>query len=372
MLPQVSKTFQITDEHPIVEVAYYLSPSSIFVRKERYKHDHIRSKAQILNERHLKKNRSNVDLSDKAARRIRRAIEWLTASAKVQTVWSKKMNRSVKFRVNFITLTLAQPQGNWSDRQIKSRLLQPWLKRMAYHFGLSNYVWKAEPQKNGNIHFHIVSDKFIHYESIRWHWNQILLKHGLLDKFTNKHGHSNPNSTDVHSVRKVDNLASYLVKYFTKSENDRRSINGRQWGCSYSLSRANTCSIAFQPERAALLAKKVAFDNLAYASIETEPNQFNQRRLVGEIFYVDRGQWGKDITGELAQIYFEHLAQIRSGNDLFFAEKKRAKAEAKERRKQAVATARALFNSGIDEISSRPPDHYESKSPAVRQLDLFQ
>jgi len=372
MLPQVSKTFHNADEHPIVEVAYYLSPSSIFVRKERYSHDRVRSASQIRNEINLRKNRPSQDLSQKSARRMRRSIEWLVASAKVQTVWSKELQRSVKFRVNFITLTLAEPQKGWTDGMVKSRLLQPWLKRMAYHFNLFNYVWKAETQANGNIHFHIVSDKFIHYESIRWHWNQILHKNGCMDEFTRKHGHSDPNSTDVHSVRKVDNLAAYLCKYFTKNDTDRRNISGRQWGCSYSLSRSNSCAVAYQPDEAAYIAKKVAFDQLAYASIETEPNAFNQRRLVGEIFYIDQGQWGREISGELAQVYFEHLAQIRNGNDLFFAEKKRKAKELKESRKQAVATARALFNAGIDELSSNPPDHYKSKSPAARQLDLFQ
>lgn len=372
MLPQVSKTFAIHDEHPIVEIGYYLSPSSIFVRKERYKHDNARSAAQIRNERNLRINKSSVDLSEKSARRMRRAIEWLTASAKTQTVYSKQMERSIKFKVNFITLTLAEPQKGWTDKQIKSKILQPWLKRMAYHHNLFNYVWRAETQANGNIHFHIISDKFVHYESIRWHWNQILHKNGCLDRFTDKHGHSDPNSTDVHSIRKVDNIAAYLVKYFSKKADDRRDISGRQWGCSYSLSRANTCSIAFNPDENTNVSKDVAFDQLAYASIETPPNAFNQRRLVGEIFYIEKGQWGKIITGELSQCYHEHLAQIRNGNDLFFAEKKRKRAELKEMRKQAVATARALFNAGIDELSGSSGNYYKSKNPPIRQMDLFQ
>ena len=372
MLPEVAKSSYNTHEHPIVEVCYHISPSSIFVKKERYSHDHFRSAKQIRNEVHLKSNLPSDDLSLKSARRMRRSIEWLVASSPVQRIYSKELNRAVKFQINFITLTLAEPQAGWTDRQIKSKLLQPWFKRMAYHHGLSNYVWKAEPQANGNIHFHIISDKFIHYESIRWHWNQLLRKNGCMDKFTAKHGHSNPNSTDVHSVRKVNNLAAYLAKYFAKANNDRRAILGRQWGCSYSLSRSNTCCLAVEPDRVFKIQKEVAFDQLTYSAIETEPNMFGRKNLVGEIFYIDQNQWNKIITGEIAEVYMEHLAQIRSGNDLFFLQKKLEQKEKKERRKQAIATAKALFNAGIDELAQTPSNYFKSKNPPVFQVDLFQ
>src|SRR4030043_165146 len=45
---------------------------------------------------------------------------------------------------------------------------------------------------------------------------------------------SSPNSTDVHSLKSIGNVRSYLTKYITKSD-DNSDIQGRLWGCSYNL-----------------------------------------------------------------------------------------------------------------------------------------
>src|SRR5699024_11871910 len=69
----------------------------------------------------------------------------------------------------------------------------------------------------------------------------------LFRSYGNKTNWSNPNCTDVHSVKNVKNLASYMAKYLTKDLCDEeqggiiaesaKELKGRLWFCSRSLSR---------------------------------------------------------------------------------------------------------------------------------------
>ena len=54
---------------------------------------------------------------------------------------------------------------------------------------------------------------------------------------------SNPNSTDVHSVRGIGKLAAYLAKYVSKSNTDARKVDGRKWYLSTALSKLQSCTV---------------------------------------------------------------------------------------------------------------------------------
>lgn len=169
-------------------------------------------------------------VSSNAARKIRTAIDWLLASADTKYLYSKKTGKYHPWQINFCTLTLPT-QGNKSDKQIK-QILNAWLQVAKYEFDLKSYIWKAEPQKRGTIHIHLTSDCFMWHKKVRFTWNRLLKKHGLLN------GHEDPNSTDIHSTYKIKNMSAYLCKYFTKGKEGERTIEGRLWGCSRSLSKA--------------------------------------------------------------------------------------------------------------------------------------
>jgi hypothetical protein len=51
---------------------------------------------------------------------------------------------------------------------------------------------------------------------------------------------NSPNSTDIHSIVRISNLAAYLSKYCTKND-EGRPIEGRLWSLSESLSRIHGC-----------------------------------------------------------------------------------------------------------------------------------
>ena len=50
---------------------------------------------------------------------------------------------------------------------------------------------------------------------------------------------TNPNTTDIHSVERINDLAAYLIKYMSKKEEGKREIKGKIWGCSQNLSYNN-------------------------------------------------------------------------------------------------------------------------------------
>jgi len=141
--------------------------------------------------------------------------------------------KKTKVQPTFITLTLSYNQIQ-NDNYIKRNLLMRFIELCKKEHGIVNYIWRAEPQVNGNIHFHIIADRFIKWQWIRKEWNKIQEKHNYIDAFEQKHGHRNPNSTDIHGLNKVHNIAAYICKYMTKDKPVRK-IKGRVWGCSSNL-----------------------------------------------------------------------------------------------------------------------------------------
>lgn len=176
-----------------------------------------------------KQNTSPDGLSPNARRKLTYAIKWLTIAAEEKEVYEKKRKSLVKWKINMITLTF---QENMQDDKLARLLLSKWLEMAAHRFNVNSYVWKAEPQKRGSIHFHLITDVYIPHKELRYTWNRLLRKHGL--------GNVKNNSTDVHAIINVGNLVGYLVEYLcNKSKHDgRRKITGKLWGCSHALSSA--------------------------------------------------------------------------------------------------------------------------------------
>ncbi len=198
----------------------------------------------------LKDNEHNGNISKKAAKRIRLAIEWLLYVTDEKTFFSEKHRRNFKFKINFVTLTLSSAQIH-SDNEIKKELLNQFLIEARKKWKVEHYLWRAESQKNGNIHFHILMDKFVPWEDLRSTWNRIQNKLGYIDRYSTamrkkheggfrfdtrysnrwsyqqqhraykkaiKEDWHNPNSTDVHAINKIRNIAAYIAKYCTKNE----------------------------------------------------------------------------------------------------------------------------------------------------------
>lgn len=209
------------------------------------------------------------------------AINWMLLFAEKKNVYSKIPYVSKKgdilhnfsFRLSFITLTLSDTQKH-SDDYIKEHMLQPFLYWITRYYNAS-YVWKAETQLNGNIHFHLTIDTFIHWRSIRGKWNGILQTHGYCKTFQDGSNDKGNAATQIKAIKNerqaAQAIGGYLTKgsieeknyiekgkdrekklqelmekikagnYITYNETNKmhytRFVKGRLWGCSKSLSK---------------------------------------------------------------------------------------------------------------------------------------
>ena len=197
-----------------------------------------RSEWQFVNAINLRDQEFNGFMSPKTKCKVRKMLDaWITAIEMRRTY----LKQGVFYRnskITFVTLTLSGKQTH-SDNDIKRKMLNRFLVEMRREKGINHYFWRAEPQENGNIHFHILIDKYIPWRIIRDKWNEIQGDNGYLTDFYKKFLHLDPNSTDIHGLEKIKSLAGYVVKYVCKT-NSSRKIEGRIWGCSDSL-RQLTC-----------------------------------------------------------------------------------------------------------------------------------
>lgn len=223
-------------------------------------------------------------MSAKGIKRLKKSINWLVELADEKRVWNEKYQGHYNFKVNFITLTLPAAQAHL-DTTIKKECLNLFLSNLRTTCQVHNYVWRAEAQSNGNIHFHIVTDTYINHYILRQFWNRAIAKLGYIDRYSEefqgltlqeyikkvdpsggksvermkisyeygqKTNWKAPNSTDIHSTRKVRDLAAYLSKYMSKGDSKKekdgryslkeRKIIGKKWGCSQELSKVRGVS----------------------------------------------------------------------------------------------------------------------------------
>ena len=202
-----------------------------------------------------------------ARQKVSKAVNYLLFMANDKRLPETEHGKGYMFKIAFITLTLPSKQIH-SDSEIKELLLNQFLIELRKYENVKNYLWRAEKQKNGNIHFHILVDRFICWSSLRDRWNRITNKLGYCDRYREdmhlfhssgfkvredllnsweykkqvkayQHGKANdwnsPNSTDIHSLKHVTKAAAYILKYCTKDEQNA-NIDGRLWGCSEQLS----------------------------------------------------------------------------------------------------------------------------------------
>lgn len=181
-------------------------------------------------------------LTPSAKRKLIKAINLLVAISLPKKAIHFDSKKEFTFRVNFITLTLPAPQGGLSDKELKQRCLKQWIEYWKDRLPGMSYVWRAERQKNGNLHFHLLTDRYIYYKDLRDSWNRALGSTGLINAFEAKNGHRHPNSTDVHAVKAIRNLAAYIAKYMSKTESFSNPIEGRVWDCSRNLKQKDSCA----------------------------------------------------------------------------------------------------------------------------------
>lgn len=197
--------------------------------------EHVGRRAN--NGENLKKDRKKAYQGEQSKSSINRVKEnlytWCYSIAEGNKLHQSR-GTGKKIKLVMATLTLSSKQIH-TDKEIKSKILEPFIKKLKYNCDIVNYFWRAEPQENGNIHFHLVIDKFIDKEDLQEYWNNYQNKLGYVDRYYEQTNKVNPPSTQVQVFAGNAKSIEYLLKYLTK-ENNRRKIEGLQMRVSNKLS----------------------------------------------------------------------------------------------------------------------------------------
>lgn len=167
-------------------------------------------------------------------KRIARAVDLLMQLSPKRWITNPVTGKRETHTISFITLTIPAKETHIEASEGHKKALAPWLLKMKRKVGLNTYIWKAEFQANGQLHYHITTPSWIHYQTIKDEWNNILSGAGLLKQWHIDNPGKMPNSTDVHKVYKLNNIQAYLTKYLSKATQDKKTT-GKIWDCSSNL-----------------------------------------------------------------------------------------------------------------------------------------
>lgn len=98
------------------------------------------------------------------------------------------------------------------------KCLNIWLTRVRKMSPKINYLWVAERQKNGTIHFHVLVDRFLNIRVVN-HFMAVSIDKVNRDQGS-KYGDFNRNrynGVDVKRVFNAKGMRNYLAKYMTKA-----------------------------------------------------------------------------------------------------------------------------------------------------------
>lgn len=224
------------------------------------------SSSRLISNKNLSIGFSSKGLSPATKRKISFRIRVLSHSAQRKKV--KDFRGDYIFHVcSFYTLTLPSTQVH-TDQVITKKVLGHFLDLCRKNNFLHNYVWRAEKQKNGNIHYHIVTDSYVPKGLLYRYWLMSCERLGYVsayhDKFANmsfqeynrtqnngstplttmqgrywkgnRNGWRKPPCFDVINCDSFSGVSKYISKYISKDDaSDYRRVTGRCWGCSQSI-----------------------------------------------------------------------------------------------------------------------------------------
>lgn len=162
-------------------------------------------------------------ISTESGRVIRKRLEaWIKAvhiNADVNSTYCRPQHSGIVFA----TLTLPSTQQH-DDNEIKSRVLMPFIQQLKRKHGVGEYFWSAEPQRNGNIHFHCLFDRFIPKESLNDLWLTATNHLGYFSRYVDSTGETSAPATKINVCPRDMSLVKYVMKYVSKQPEIRCSL----------------------------------------------------------------------------------------------------------------------------------------------------
>ena len=174
-----------------------------------------RTEAQISAQKHLTRGRYNGFISPSTARSLRKKLEgWINSiihNAREAEGWCKPKHS----RLSFVTLTLPAPQMH-SDQALRREALDRFVLDLKRKAMVREYFWKAEAQENGNVHYHLLVDRYCHKSLLDNAWTKQMERLGYMDQYRQKHGEEVPPMVTVKVCPDNMTLVQYVMKYVTK------------------------------------------------------------------------------------------------------------------------------------------------------------
>lgn len=188
-------------------------------------------------QRNLSRGSYNGYISPATARKCKKMIEaWMHS---VNCAASSRLREQVQHSIysTFATMTLPSAQVH-DDNEIKRKILMPFIQSLKRDFGLEHYFWKAEPQENGRIHFHMLIDRYIDREQFSHWWDRACEQLGYVSRYMEASGSLFPPACNITQLPSDSKAISYVVKYLAKAPVRLRSITpkadgGREVRCHY-------------------------------------------------------------------------------------------------------------------------------------------
>jgi len=237
----------------------------------------ISDKSKVTFESNFKDNDTYGILSNSAQRQMQKALTLMLYANRTLNGKIIEYNN-----ITFVTLTLPSKQVH-TDTEIKEFALNQFLIELNTWFRKGDereakanmpkkrefvYIWKAERQENGNIHFHIVMNRTINWTVIQYKWNRILNRgtvkgcenpFNYVDTYNNRMENlyksgfvydpetkssydkqrkaylkqmrkspskrwKRPNSIDIHKLKEIRNIEKYLSKYISKNDGEKNEL----------------------------------------------------------------------------------------------------------------------------------------------------
>ena len=195
-------------------------------------------RSEIMKENRKKKN--DGELSDTSKRKIKKLFDIWSSSLNAYNEENSLQSSISRRKFVFFTLTLSGKQAH-TDIELKRSLLNPFLISAKRSLGLERYFWKAEKQRNGNLHFHFITDIYIKKEKLQSTWNNVQNNAGYLENYKLMFGKTTAPSTDIELVNENQGIVTYMLKYVSKDNYPTDDMefkpSGRIYGCSDNLKK---------------------------------------------------------------------------------------------------------------------------------------
>lgn len=192
--------FQVS--HNIYTNETRIQPKSILLdTKHKNDHDRYKRDGKLFQE----------GLTPQARHKIQKGARVL------ESVW--KHEPKLKSYCSMITLSYGKEFP--TDHESKKHL-DTFLKRLRRLHKDCKYLWVAEKQKRGAIHYHILTPYFTHKDFVNDSWNEIVGKW--------QHQNNHAPQTLLPNVIKVFQAGSYLAKYLQK---EGQNIGGNGYGIDF-------------------------------------------------------------------------------------------------------------------------------------------